>query len=102
MKPIDLTDETIKSFIEENENVLIDFYAPWCGPCRALSSTIDEIAELHPDFAVGKCDVDENTNAAEMFGVLNLPFIALIKNGELVATAVGLQTKDNLEKMIDV
>lgn len=101
MKPIDLTDETITSFIEENKRVLIDFHAPWCGPCRAMSATIDEIAESHPDFAIGKCDVDENAKAAEMFGVLNLPFIALIENGELVATAVGLQTKDNLEKMLN-
>ena len=101
MKPIDLTDETITSFIEENEKVLIDFHAPWCGPCRAMSSTIDEIAENFPTVAVGKCNVDENEKAAEMFGVLNLPFIALIEKGELVATAVGLQTKENLDKMLN-
>ena len=95
-----ITNENFESFVNGNENALIDFHASWCGPCRAMSPTIDKFAESHPEIAVGKCDVEENNDIAEMFGVMNLPFLALMKNGELVNSAVGLQTAEGLEKFV--
>ena len=95
-----ITNENFESFVNGNENVLIDFHACWCGPCRAMSPTIDKFAESHPEIAVGKCDVDENEEVAGKFGVMNLPFIAFIRNGELVNSAVGLQTIDKLEELV--
>lgn len=96
----EITDGNIQSFIEENEKVLIDFHAQWCGPCRAMSPTIDKFAENHPEIKVGKCDVEENNAAAEMFGVMNLPFLVFISDGKLKQTKVGLQTEESLEQMI--
>ena len=95
-----ITKENFESFINDNEKVLIDFHASWCGPCRAMSPVIDEFAEKHADIAVGKCDVEDNEEIAEMFGVLNLPFIAFLKNGELANSAVGLQTIEKLESLV--
>jgi thioredoxin 1 len=95
-----ITKENFESFINDNEKVLIDFHASWCGPCRAMSPVIDEFAEKHADIAVGKCDVENNEEIAEMFGVLNLPFIAFLKNRELANSAVGLQTIEKLESLV--
>lgn len=100
MKVTEITNENFNLFISENEKVLIDFHATWCGPCRAMSSTIDSFAEEHNDIAVGKCDVEDNEEIAEMFGVRNLPFIAYLKNGELVDSRVGLQTLEKLNELV--
>ena len=95
-----ITKDNFESFINDNENVLIDFHATWCGPCRAMSPIIDEFAKKHPEIAIGKCDVEDNEEIASMFGVLNLPFIAILKNGELTNSAVGLQTIEKLESLV--
>lgn len=95
-----ITKENFEQFIGENNKVLIDFYATWCGPCRVLSKTIDQFAEKHADIAVGKCDVEENPDVAEQFGVRNLPFIVYLEKGDLKDARVGLQTMNDLEGMV--
>lgn len=100
MEPKTITKDNFEQFISDNNKVLIDFYATWCGPCRVLSKTIDLFAEKHADIAVGKCDVEENPDVAERFGVRNLPFIVYLENGELKDARVGLQVMNDLEGMV--
>ena len=100
MNITEITNENVNDFIANNESVLIDFHATWCGPCRAMSPIIDKFAEEHPEIAVGKCEVEDNEEAAGMFGVRNLPFIVFIKNGELIDSKVGLQNEKALNEMV--
>ena len=76
--------------------VLIDFYADWCGPCRMIAPAIEEIAEEHPEIVVGKVNVDEEPGLARKFGIVSIPFVALVKNGEIAATALGYRPKTAL------
>ena len=78
------------------ETVLLDFYADWCGPCRMLSPVIEQIAAEHPEITVGKVNVDEEQALAMRFGITSIPFVALIKQGEVVGKSLGYRTKDDL------
>ena len=88
--------------ISSDKLVIIDFWATWCGPCRALSPIMDELAEQYKDeVVIAKCDTDENNEIAMQFGVRNIPMLVFMKNGEVVDTRVGMQRKGDLVKMID-
>ena len=76
--------------------LLLDFYADWCGPCRMLSPVIAEIAAEHPELAVGKVNVDEEVELAMRFGIASIPFVALIKGGEVAASSLGYRPKEEL------
>ena len=77
--------------------VVIDFWAEWCGPCRAISPVIDELAKEFEDKAViGKVDVDSNSAIAEKYGIRNIPTVIFIKNGAVVDKTVGAETKAKL------
>lgn len=89
-------DEVVKS----DKPVLIDFWAPWCGPCRSLSPIISEIAEEHPEIKVGKCNVDDESEFSSNFGVMSIPTLVLMKAGKVVNSSVGLVSKDVVERMI--
>ena len=80
--------------------VLLDFWASWCGPCRALSPVIDEIAQERSDIKVIKADVDENRELARKFRVMSVPTLLVIKNGETVARSLGVQSKEKIMSMI--
>lgn len=69
--------------------VLLDFWAAWCGPCRMVSPIVDEIAEENPDIKVGKVNVDEEEALAAKFGVMSIPSLFVVKNGEIVNKSVG-------------
>ncbi len=81
--------------------VLIDFYAAWCGPCRALSPVIDEIAQERGDVAVGKVNVDEEQALASEFGVFSIPTLVVLKGGIEVGRAVGARPKSAILELID-
>lgn len=76
--------------------VLLDFYADWCGPCRMLAPAIAEIAAEHPEIEVGKVNVDEEGELARRFGIVSIPLVVLIKNGQVVGKALGYRSKDAL------
>lgn len=80
--------------------VLVDFWAPWCAPCRMFSPVIDEIAEENAHIAVGKVNVDENPALAQQFQIMGIPAAVLFENGHPVRRLVGLQPKDAVEEMI--
>ena len=85
-----------EELIRSGATVLLDFYADWCGPCRMLSPVIEQIADEHPEIVVGKVNVDEENALAMRFGIVSIPFVALIKNGEVVARSLGYRQKDEL------
>lgn len=82
--------------------VLVDFWAPWCGPCRMMAPVIDEIAEEKKGvLKVLKMNVDEESATAEKYQILGIPAFLLFKNGNVVETMVGLQTRESLVEVIE-
>ena len=80
--------------------VLLDFWAAWCGPCRMVSPIVDEIADEHPEFKVGKVNVDEEQELAEKFGVMSIPSLFVIKDGKIVNQSVGVKPKEQILSML--
>lgn len=91
-------DEVLKS----SEPVLVDFWAEWCAPCRMLSPIVDEIAEESNGVKIGKINVDEEMELALKFSVNSIPMLVLFKDGSPVAQTVGVQSKEEILKMIEV
>ncbi len=90
-----------KEVLQSRQPVLLDFWAPWCAPCRRLSPVIEELAEKYEGMVkVGKVNVDEEAELASAFKVMSIPYVVMIKDGKIVNTAVGYRTKTQLEEMI--
>jgi len=99
--PVHVTDADFSETIKKHPVALIDFWAEWCGPCRALAPTIEE---LHKEYAgkvfIGKLDVDENPQTAEGFQVLSIPTLIVMKNGQEVDRIVGCVPKKSIEAIL--
>ena len=102
MTELKITSENFeREVIKSNKPVLIDFWAPWCGPCRMLSPTISEIAEEYGDkVKVCKVNVDEQGDLASMFRVSSIPLLVVMKDGKVVNSAVGVRPKSQILKML--
>jgi thioredoxin 1 len=93
--PLHFTDANFESeVIESSQPVLVDFWAEWCGPCRLLTTTIEELAgDLGESAKVGKLNVDENPQTAAKYRISSIPSVLVFRDGELVETLVGVQSK---------
>ncbi len=102
MKPIHLNESNFESeAVRASVPVLIDFYADWCGPCRLLAPTVEEIAAEAEGFLVAKVNVDEAPALAERFGVMSIPTLVVLKGGEAVARAVGVRPKAAILSLLE-
>lgn len=101
MAVLKITKNNFHSEVVNSEKpVLLDFWASWCGPCRMLSPVVDEIADETQSVKVGKVNVDEEPELAQKFGVMSIPMLAVIKDGKVVSTSVGVRPKADIELMI--
>ncbi|MBQ2022093.1 MAG: thioredoxin [Lachnospiraceae bacterium] len=94
------------NFVEEVMNsekpVLVDFWASWCGPCRMVIPVVEKIAEEYPEYKVVKVNVDEEQELAAQFGVMSIPTLMVVKNGEVVNKSVGAKNKQQILAMLEV
>lgn len=99
---IEANASTFDSLLDNELPVVIDFWAPWCGPCRMLSPVVDEIAgELEGKIVVAKCNVDENQDLAMRYGVMSIPTVVMLKDGAEVMRSVGAVPKPKLKGDIE-
>ncbi len=90
-----------KEVMESDKPVLLDFWASWCGPCRMVSPLVDEIAEENAAVKVGKVNVDEQRELAAAFQVMNIPTLAVVKDGRVVKQSAGARPKEQILALLD-
>lgn len=96
MAVINVTKDNYEEIKNSGKTVLLDFYADWCGPCKMVSPMVDQIAEEHPEYIVGKINVDDEEELAESFGVMSIPTLVVLKNGEQAEKSVGVIPKEKI------
>ena len=95
---MEINKNNFKEIIENNETVIIDFWAPWCGPCRALGPVIEEVSEGHKDVFFGKVNVDEEEELAMAFRVTSIPLVVKIKDKKVVDSFLGYKDEKFIEE----
>jgi len=103
MASIKITKNNFEEEVLKSEKpVLLDFWAAWCGPCRMVSPTIEEIAKEYENIKVGKVNIDEEMELAAKFKIMSIPTLMVLKEGKVTAMAVGVQPKKDILKMLQV
>lgn len=97
-----ITNTNFGTFLDDPKPLMIDFWATWCGPCRALAPTVDDIEEEYAGrVTVAKCNVDDAEDIAMQFRVMSIPTLVFIKNGNVVERRVGLVSKEEIEGILN-
>ena len=101
MKVMQITNQNFSDeVLRSDKPVLLEFWAPWCGPCRMVLPMIDEIAAERTDIKVGKVNVDEQPELAQRFGVMSIPTLLVLKNGKVTAKTIGARPKGDILSML--
>ena len=86
--------------LQSEKKVLLDFWAPWCAPCRMVAPIVDEVANERPDIKVGKVNVDEEIELASKYGIMSIPTLLVIENGEVVNKVTGARPKESILQIL--
>ena len=101
MAALKITNDNFKNeVLEAKESVLLDFWAPWCGPCQMVGPIIDEIANERTDIKVGKVNVDDEPELASKFEVYSIPYLVVMKDGKSVNHSLGAKPKEEILKLL--
>ena len=101
MSVIQVNQKNFEEFKNSNKPILLDFYADWCGPCRMLGPVVHEIAEEHPEYAVGKINVNEEPELAAAFGVMSIPALFVLRDVKVVRSASGVRPKAAILSLLE-
>ena len=101
MSVIKVNQNNFDEILAGEKPALLDFYADWCGPCRMVAPVIEEIAREHPEYVVGKINVDESPELAQKYGVFSIPTLAVVKEGRIAGRMTGAKPKEKILELFD-
>jgi len=101
MAVVDLTQDNFEATIRDNDIVLIDFWAEWCGPCKQFAPIYEKVAERHPDLVFGKVNIEHEESIAQTFGIRSIPTLAIFREQQLIMLEAGAMQESTLEEAIE-